>query len=143
MHAPNPHGPNPNAPWSPPSGYGHHQHGAPQGGHNPYNPPRPNAEYASGSHGDPNRIKDLENRATVWLVVGLAGFFLGFSLITGPLGWIFGAQLRAQYRAMGLEPSQNATAAWIVGIVATALSVLVVASVLFFIFAVFGAIALL
>lgn len=67
------------------------------------------------------RIKDLNDQSTTWLIVGLAGFWLGVGFITGPLAWIKGGRLRANYRSMGLPPSGNATGAWIVGIVSTAL----------------------
>jgi hypothetical protein len=58
------------------------------------------------------------------MVVAIAGFFLSFGFITGPLAWIYGSKLRNQYRLRGLLPHGNATAAWIIGIVSTGLYVL-------------------
>ncbi len=69
----------------------------------------------------PPSTKDLDDQSLIWLIVACAGFFFGLGWVTGPLGWIFGSRLRNAYRTRGLEPEGTATAAWIVGIVSTAL----------------------
>lgn len=87
-----------------------HQHGPMPGG----------PGYGPGQMGAPN-TKDLDDQSLIWLIVAAAGFFFGLGWVTGPLGWIFGARLRNQYRVRGREPEGTATAAWIIGIVSTAL----------------------
>ena len=69
-------------------------------------------------------LVDLENQSTTWMIVGIAGFFTGFSWVTGPLAWIFGSRIRNRYRLRGIPPHGNATAAWIIGIVSTGLYVI-------------------
>lgn len=87
--------------------------------HNPY------AQSQAPGYGPPQgpqgSTKDLDDQSLIWLLVGCGGFFFALSWITGPLAWIFGSKLRKQYMARGLEPNGMATAAWIVGIVSTAL----------------------
>jgi ABC-type multidrug transport system permease subunit len=76
------------------------------------------------------RIRDLNDQSTTWLIVAIVGFWLGFGFITGPLAWIKGGRLRAEYRSVGMPPSGSATGAWIIGIVCTALTALVLVSIL-------------
>lgn len=87
------------------------------------------------------RVKDLNDQSTTWLIVGLAGFWLGFGFITGPLAWVKGSRLRANYRSMGLPPSGTATGAWIVGIVSTAMFAMALLAILGFFVLFAGAVA--
>lgn len=72
------------------------------------------------------RVKMLADKSNQWLLVGLIGFWLGFSFITGPLAWLGGSRVRQEYRQLGMQPSGTATAAWVIGIVSTGLTVLAV-----------------
>ena len=122
-----PHYPPPNQGYAgPPAGHQQYQQYGPSPG---FGAPDPNEAH----------LKDLRNKATIWLIVGIAGLWFGLSFITGPLSWIFGAKLRNQYRALGLPPDGMATGAWIVGIVTTLIWVLAVGMVLLFVFAIGGA----
>jgi hypothetical protein len=87
------------------------------------------------------RVRDLNDQSTTWLIVALAGFWLGFGFITGPLSWIKGGRLRAEYRSLGVQPSGSSTGAWIIGIVCTALYALILLSVLSCVFLFAGAAA--
>ncbi|MCH9681766.1 MAG: hypothetical protein K0V04_10060 [Deltaproteobacteria bacterium] len=61
----------------------------------------------------------LDSRAKFWLVVTVIGTVMGLVLISGPLGWIFGRNLRRRYKAFGHRPAAAATATWLLGIIAT------------------------
>jgi len=67
------------------------------------------------------RVTELNSQSMTWLIVALAGFWLGLGFVTGPLSWMKAGRIRTQYAALGLPASGNATGAWIVGIVCTAL----------------------
>lgn len=134
-----PYGGAPPQPGPPPqAGYGQAP-GQPQ-----YGPP-PQAgygqPYSGPAPGGPPPTKKLDDQSVIWLCVAAAGFFFGFGFITGPLAWIFGSKLRNQYRLMGLPPNGAATAAMILGIVETALYVLVI-GIFVVLFAVLGAAAI-
>jgi hypothetical protein len=87
------------------------------------------------------QVADLDNQSMTWLIVAAAGFFVGASFITGPLAWIFAGKLRQKYLALGLPINQNATIAWIIGIVSSALILLVFVGILFFVLMFAGAVA--
>ncbi len=72
----------------------------------------------------------------IWLCVAAAGFFFGVLFVTGPLAWYFGSKLRGQYRRMGFPPNGAATVAMILGIVETALVLLIAIPLLILFFAV-------
>jgi hypothetical protein len=80
--------------------------------------------------------EQLEKDGLLWLLVGAIGFFFGFGWLTGPLGWYFGRQLKKRCDAAVVHPAPDVIqAAYIVGIVTTALTVLaVVAVVIIFVF---------
>ena len=75
------------------------------------------------------RVKDLNDQSTTWLIVAIAGFWLGFGWVTGPLAWVKASRIRNQYRQMGMAPSGNATGAYIVGIISTVLFAFVLLAV--------------
>jgi hypothetical protein len=94
-------------------------------------------------------LAKLESDSTTWLIVVLAGFFLSFGWLTGPLGWYMGSKFRAQYAAMGLPHGSNADLTYYGGIVSTVLyygaillSFAFVLMMVFGLFAVGGAAAL-
>jgi hypothetical protein len=126
-HAPGPHAPGPHPPQAPPH-YGH----APG-----YGPPG----HGPQGYGPDPRVTDLESQSTTWLIVGAVGFFLGVGFVTGPLAWFQGARLRNQYRQLGLPPGSNATGAWIIGIVSTALFALAAIGIALMLLLFAGAIA--
>lgn len=64
-------------------------------------------------------LQKMESDAQMWLIVVLGGFFFGFGWATGPAGWYFGSELRKKYRAMGMEPANNANLTYYGGIVST------------------------
>lgn len=66
----------------------------------------------------------LDENATTWLIVAVAGFFVGVMFVTGPIAWYQASRLSESYRAQGLEPSQNANAARIIGMISTILGVI-------------------
>jgi len=79
------------------------------------------------------QLREMQQNGLMWLLVGVVGFFFGFGWITGPLSWYFGGKLRKDYKQMGAEPTNEATGAWIVGIVTTVISWLAIfAAILFF-----------
>ena len=108
----------------PQPGYGQPQqgYGQPQPGHvsygqqvpPPYTPPPPGAY-------TPNELSKLEDDSQLWLLVTAAGFWVGFGFITGPLGWVYGSQLRDKYRALGHHPSSAAKWAYGIGMATTLL----------------------
>ncbi len=74
---------------------------------------------------DPGRLKQLNERAVLWLVIGVVGFSLAFPMpITGPLGWWQGANLCSEFEALGMRPSSTAQGAKIIGIITTIFAVL-------------------
>lgn len=77
-----------------------------------------------GQPGPSPQQRELDAQSQTWLIVAAIGFWVGFGLITGPLAWIYGSKLRNQYRALGLPPSTNATGAFVIGIISTALYVM-------------------
>lgn len=95
------------------------------------------APYAASPEGFSSQLSSVEDNALIWLIVGAAGFWFGFGWLTGPLGWYFGAQARAKFRALGREPSNKANGAWIIGIVTTVISYAAIALVMVVMF-VFG-----
>lgn len=134
MHQPPPQGPPPSSHWGPAAAQGHAPHygapGAHHGQHGAYGAyGHPHAAYGYSVTSDP-RLKSLADRSTTWLIVAIAGFWLGFWLITGPLCWIMAGRVRREYRALGLAPSGNATGAWIIGIVSSVFSILALVAVM-------------
>ncbi len=121
----------------PPPGqpYGHPpQPGQPYPGQAPYGQPPPGAygHPPPGAYGQPMtdpRIKELNDQSPTWLLISIIGFWLGVGFISGPLAWIKGSRLRANYRSMGMAPAGNATGAWIIGMVSTALYAITVLAV--------------
>lgn len=101
----------------------------------PYPTPPPYG-YGPGSAPPVSPTKELDDQSLIWLCVAGAGFFFGLLFVTGPLAWFFGAKLRTRYRLMGFEPNGAATAAMIVGIVETALVLLVAIPVFILVFVV-------
>lgn len=101
----------------PPPGYGQPPHGAQPGAYGP-----PQGAYPAQ---DP-RVKELNDQSNTWLIVSIIGFWVGVGMITGPLCWIKGGRIRANYRSMGMQPSGAATGAWIIGMVATGLYAMIV-----------------
>lgn len=71
----------------------------------------------------------LDSDATLWLIVAAAGFFVGTMFITGPLAWYQANKLGDAYRALGMEPSSNANAARVIGMVSTIVGVIVLVAV--------------
>ena len=67
----------------------------------------------------PAPLNTLDSRSTFWFLVTIAGSFLGFFLVFGPLGWVFGGRLRRDYKALGVRPKAAATAARLIGILMT------------------------
>lgn len=67
----------------------------------------------------PAPLAALDSRSTFWFLVTVAGSFLGFFLVFGPLGWVFGGRLRRDYKALGMRPRAAATATWLIGILMT------------------------
>ena len=67
----------------------------------------------------PAPLGTLDSRSTFWFLVTVAGSFLGFFLVFGPLGWVFGGRLRRDYGALGVRPRPAATATWLIGILMT------------------------
>lgn len=128
-----PHGP-------PPPGAGPYAGPPPHGGHGPYGPA---PAYGPAPGMQPNLLTDLNNQATVWLIVAVAGFWVGAGWISGPLAWIYGGRLRNRYRMLGLVPSSTATGAWAIGIATTLLMALGIVTALFLITFVFGTLAIL
>lgn len=63
----------------------------------------------------PAPLAALDSRSTFWFLVTVVGSFLGFFLVFGPLGWIFGRGLRRDYKALGVRPRAAATATWLIG----------------------------
>lgn len=122
----------------PDPGYNHHQSYG-EGGAPPYQPPTYQAP--PNPHSELSGLKD---DAQLWLMVGAAGFWLGFGWITGPLSWYFAAQIRNKFRALGHHPSGSANWAWGIGIATTLITYLaivgVVLLIVFFVagFAAFG-----
>lgn len=86
---------------------------------NAWNSPQPYAQ----SPVNPE-ITRLESDSQLWLIVAVAGFFVGTMIITGPLSWYQGNKLCERYRALGAAPSQNANAARIIGMITTIFSAL-------------------
>lgn len=106
--------------------------------------PPPAQPYAAPSAAASNpQVDDLEKQAQMWLIVGAAGFFFGFSWITGPLGWIFGAKVRNNFKAMGMEPSSMAQGAWLVGMISTLITYVGMLLVVGFFVVFFGGLAIL
>lgn len=147
---------------SPNGGFGGGQYGPPQGGQ--YGPPQggqyagqqgapaPGYGPPQGGYGQPNaygqaayapngfdmaretQLREMQQNGLMWLLAGVIGFFFGFGWISGPLAWYFGGKLRKDYKAMGVEPTNEATGAWVVGIVTTAITWLaILAAILFFV----------
>jgi hypothetical protein len=127
-------------PGAPPPGPGP-AYGQPPPGQ--YGQPAPGYGQPAPGYGQPVNpaLADLDNQAMTWLIVAAAGFFVGVGFVTGPLAWIYGGRLRAKYLSMGLPINQNATIAWVIGIVSTALFALAVVGILLMILMVGGAIA--
>jgi hypothetical protein len=75
------------------------------------------------------RVAKLESDANTWLLVGIIGFWVGMSWVSGPLAWVMAGRVRSQYLALGLAPSSTATAAWVIGIISTILTVLTVVAI--------------
>ncbi|MEX1367555.1 MAG: hypothetical protein AB1Z98_30785 [Nannocystaceae bacterium] len=67
----------------------------------------------------PAPLAALDSRSTFWFLVTVVGSFLGFFLVFGPLGWVFGRGLRRDYKALGVRPRAAATATWLIGILMT------------------------
>lgn len=63
----------------------------------------------------------LREEANSWILIGIVGFFLGFGIISGPLTWKKGSDLREAYRRNQLEPSPEANVAYYTGILSTML----------------------
>jgi hypothetical protein len=89
----------------------------------------------------PAQLAELNNQATMWLIVAIAGFWFGAGFVTGPLAWIYGGRLRDKYRALGLAPSSSATGAWGVGIATAIVSWMAILAVVFLLTFVFGSLA--
>lgn len=123
---------------------GHAAQGA-YGGQVHQGAPPPQAQpYAAPTAAASNpQTDELEKQAQMWLIVGAAGFFFGFSFITGPLGWIFGAKIRNSFKAMGQEPSSMAQGAWLVGMISTLITYVGTLLVVGFIFVFVGGLAIL
>jgi hypothetical protein len=122
--------------------YGHYGPGHPGHPHGAYAPP---GYPPHPGHGHPGygaaygfapavhpQLSELNSQSTTWLIVAIAGFWLGFGFISGPLAWVFGGRLRQKYRSLGLPPSSSASAAWGLGIATTVLYVLSVLAVVLF-----------
>jgi hypothetical protein len=128
---------------APAPGYGPPPQQGAYGQQNPY--AAPNA-YGQGAYA-PNgfdmaretQLREMQQNGLMWLLVGAVGFFFGFGWVTGPLSWYFGGKLRKDYKQMGVEPTGEATGAWVVGIVTTAISWLAILAAIFFLVMFFGA----
>lgn len=87
-------------------------------------------------YGDP-RLHSLGEASTTWLIVAIAGFWLGFGFITGPLVWVKAKAVREGYRALGVEPSGSSTAAYVIGLISSLLyAMLVLGFIAFYVLAV-------
>lgn len=75
------------------------------------------------------RVKELNDQSNTWLIVAIAGFWLGFGFVTGPLAWMKASGIRNNYRSMGMQPSGTSTAAYIIGLVSTLVYVMLVLAV--------------
>ncbi len=106
-----------------------HVQGGPYGAPPSYGQPSSNP-YAE-VEGFGSEMSELKDNATLWLIVGLAGFWFGFGWITGPLAWHFGGRVRRRFRSLGHEPSGAATGAWVTGIVTTLLTYAAIIAVFF------------
>lgn len=87
------------------------------------------------------RVKELNDQSNTWLIVAIAGFWLGFGFITGPLSWIKASGIRRNYRSMGVQPSGTSTAAYLVGMISSLVYVVAVLAVVGFFFLFAGAVA--
>lgn len=91
-----------------------------------YGAPPPGAYAAPMA--DP-RIKELNDQSNTWLIVAIAGFWLGFGFVTGPLAWMKANNIRRNYRSMGMQPSGTSTAAMIIGMVTSIAYIMLVLGV--------------
>ncbi|NVB40507.1 hypothetical protein G6O69_21885 [Pseudenhygromyxa sp. WMMC2535] len=78
-------------------------------------------------------LRELSDQSNTWLLVVAIGFWLGFGLLTGPLGWYFGARMRSKYRALGHHPCAAANWAWGLGIASSLLSLFAILALVAFI----------
>jgi len=108
-----------------PPGYGYAPPGHAPPGHAPqgyppqgYGAPPPYGHFAAPV--DP-RVARLKEHGTTWLIVTVLGFAVGLGWLTGPLAWYKSAKIRAEYRALGMTPCGNVSAAWVISIVTTVL----------------------
>jgi len=72
------------------------------------------------------RVKELNDQSNTWLIVAIAGFWVGVGFVTGPLAWIKANGIRANYRSMGMQPSGSSTAAMIIGMVTSLVYVMAI-----------------
>lgn len=77
----------------------------------------------------PNELGELEDQAQLWLMLTVAGFWVGFGWLSGPLAWYRAGKIRRKYRALGHHPCAAANWAWGLGIASTSLYGLIVAIV--------------
>jgi hypothetical protein len=66
-------------------------------------------------------LRELKAEANSWILIGIVGFFLGFGIVSGPLTWRKGSELRDAYERYDLEPAPEANVAYYTGILSTML----------------------
>ena len=75
---------------------------------------------------EPLQEHELEGQWRVFLLIGVAGFFLGILFITGPLCWIQGRRLRRGYEALAVPVPQGAIAVESLGVLSSILVLLLI-----------------
>lgn len=83
-------------------------------------------------------LAHLREESNSWILIGIVGFFLGFGIISGPLTWKKGADIRNAYLRNQLQPSAEANVAYYTGV----LSTMLVGVSLVFLFLMFGLIGI-
>lgn len=68
-----------------------------------------------------HHLIQLQSEANSWILIGIVGFFLGFGMLSGPLTWKKGADLRREYERCQLQPSAEANVAYYTGMLSTML----------------------
>ena len=88
------------------------------------------------AYGNP-ALDALNQKALVWMIVGIGGLMAGFGMVTGPLCWVMGSKLKKEYMGMGAPVHGYATAAYWIG-VATSVLMIFVFLMIFMMFVVFA-----